>query len=143
MRHYVAVEMDWMTLAGAVVMVLGGISALCVSVINAYFSAKDRTEARDDRKEILSKADDAASKVEIVANKATVTDAKLDSIKSTTEESAKNVNGNLAKVQDDLKRSMELNEKLHKTIESLLEANRQRSGRVTDTPPAPSEPKGK
>src|SRR6185503_15317820 len=99
---------DPMLIAGAIVMVLGGISALCVAVINAYFSAKERTLARGERQLILSKADDAALKATLVADKASLiaekavaTDQKLDSIKSTAEEAAKNVNGNLSKVQED------------------------------------------
>lgn len=73
-------------------------------------------------------------------------DAKLDDIKATTEQSAKNVDGNLTAVREQLALSTAENKALHQTVTALssaLSASKtaeaiSASRRATDKPPVPS-----
>lgn len=148
-----------MTLAGAIVMVLGGIGAMVVQVINAWYAGKERAVAKIQREVLMQKADrtiqkteDAAQKAATAAIKTEEAHVKLDSIKQTTEAAAKDVNGNLHEVRDELRKSMELNKALqatvqasHETIQSLAEIVKQQRTQVrasdlkSPTPPGIDE----
>jgi hypothetical protein len=140
-----AIEVDPMTFAAASVMILGGIGAMVVQIINAWYAAQERAEAKFSRKEILTKTDDAASaakevarKQEIVVQRAAVLDTKVDAIKSSTEKAADNTNGHLTKLQDELSKALQSNKDLHATITTLTDVMNQKRAavRATDRPAA-------
>jgi len=141
-----AVEVDPMTFAGAVVMILGGFGAMVVQIIQAWFNAKRNAEAHKDRMDLMVKADDAASAAKVAASSTQEAHSKLDMIKRTSEEAAKNVNGNLSAVREELSKALAANESLRETIATLTEIvkTQRAQSRATDPkpgmPPPPSVP---
>lgn len=137
MNPMLAVQVDPMTIAGAVVMVLGGIGAMIVQVINAWHAAKDRQAAQFSRAQLLDKANVAAGAAQAAAKETGAAHVKLDSIKVTTEKAAENVNGNLSAVRGELNKAMELNKNLLDTIQSLMETvkSQRAQSRATDHQP--------
>lgn len=95
-------------------------------------------------KEVEAKTDDAARLAALAADKTVEAHGKLDAIKSTTEQAAKDVDGNLHAVRDELGKSLELNRTQSESIQSLKDTiatlteiiSRQRTqSRSTDVPP--------
>lgn len=138
-----ATEVDPMTIAGATVMIVGGIAGATVSIINAWFAAKSRHEQAVRGEAIISKIDGVASnalvakqQAEAAAKKTDDAHQKLDQIRLTTETAAKDVNGNLKTVQDELVKAMENNRSLQDTILTLTDIVKQQrtAVRATDKP---------
>ncbi len=107
---------------------IAAVAAAVVSIINAIANARDRRDAREERRLLLEHARGAAQKVDIVAEKAKViaeraenTEQKLDSIKATTEQSARDVDGNLLSVRKELAAAAQHNEALQATITTLTD----------------------
>lgn len=140
-----------MLIAAAVVMVLGGVGSLVIQALNAWANVQERIIAAAHRLELTQKADEAAAKADlaahgavVIAQKVDATDTKLESIKNTTESSAKNVDGNLAAVREDLARQMAHSQALQQTVDSLIELIRtlqqtqQRTVRAADAVERPA-----
>jgi hypothetical protein len=116
-----AVNVDPMTFAAAAVMIISGIGAVIVSVINAFFAARDRSDAKVERQLILQRSETAATNSEDVAKRAVELHSKVESIKQTTEKAAKDVDGNLTAVREELHKALELNQALNQTVATLTE----------------------
>lgn len=145
-----AVEVDPMIIAGAIVFILAGTASAIVTVINAWFAAKERHDSREYRNDMITrvndvadKADTAAKKAEIVADKSDKAHEKLDSIKATAEKAAIDVNGNLKDVRQELIRSQALNQSMSETIAMLIDTVKAQRTNVRSTDPRPPSPPSK
>lgn len=143
---FFALEVDPMVFAAAVGVILAAFGGMAVQIISAYFAGKERVTAKAERalildrtKEAETKARDAATATAEVIKQTEAAHVKLDSIKSTAEKAEENVNGNLSEVRKELARSMDLNQTLLNTIQSLMETvkTQRAQSRSTDRQPEP------
>lgn len=104
---------DPVTIGGVVALILTGVGNIIVVGFKAWADAKERIITAGDRKKIIEQTAHIAQKTEDAQD-------QLAAIKQTTEESAKNVDGNLAKVREDLARQMEHSKALQSTIDVLV-----------------------
>jgi hypothetical protein len=112
------ISVDANSLAGLVT-VLGALTAAIVTITNAITSNRDR-------KALIQKVDDAAAaqlevkhSAVVIASHVEATATQLNAIQSTAEASAKNVDGNLADVKQELLIMAQHNKALLETVATL------------------------
>lgn len=123
--------LDPSLIAGAIVLVIAAVGSGIVQVIAAWGAAKERILSATQRQLVLAQTTS-------LKEQTNAQDQKLESIRTITEGAAKNVNGNLTAVREDLARQQAHSKSLQETIDSLVEIIKAQRIRMRSTDIAPT-----